>query len=264
MDAISLGPVVLSFERFVALLSLASLVLSAELMARKSDKRLSQWASNVVIWGLLGARLGFVVLHLAAYLQAPLSIFYIWQGGFSVISGILAGLIYTAWFYRKNIRDARWVVVPGLAAFAMWMLLSGFATIRTPAVTSLPDLSLELLNGESLELASLKGQPVVINIWATWCGPCQRELPMLVQADSDYDRVAFVFLDQRESAETVGAYLAKKGLEPRYAALDRSGAAGDLFRVVGTPTTLFFNPAGELTKRHVGEISRAALDDALR
>jgi thioredoxin-related protein len=86
---------------------------------------------------------------------------------------------------------------------------------------------------------------------------------MLAGADKDYSHVSFVFLDQRESADTVAAYLAKKGLELSYAALDRSGEAGDLFRVIGTPTTLFFDSEGNLVKRHVGEISRAALDDVL-
>lgn len=264
MDAIRLGPAVLSFERFVAVAALVTLFIVAELMARKTDKRLSQWASNVVLAGLISARLGFVLLHLKTYLAAPLTMVYFWQGGFSVISGIVGSALYTAWFYRKHIQEARWIVAPVLAGFAVWMALVSFSASRPPVLTSLPDISLELLTGETLELSSLKGQAVVLNIWATWCGPCQRELPMLVKADQDYPEVAFVFLDQRESAETVASYLAAKGLELSYPALDRSGEAGDLFRVIGTPTTLFFDAEGELVKRHVGEISRAALNDVLR
>lgn len=264
MDAISLGPFVLSFERFTALLSVVVLVAVAEVMARKTDERLAAWANNVVFIGLIAARLGFVLTHLTIYLADPLTIIYFWQGGFSVLSAAIAGLIYSAWFYRKDLRSAKWILTPTLAAVVIYFGLATFSSTRAPVVTELPSVTLEYSSGEVVDLASFVGQPTLVNIWATWCGPCQRELPMLALAEQEHPEVQFLFVDQRESAETVTNYLAKRNLSLKHNLLDLRGEAGDVFRVVGTPTTLFFDAEGQLVKRHVGEISRAALEDEFK
>ena len=264
MDALSLGPFVLSFERFTALVSVVALVIVAELLAKRTDKRLASWANNVVLIGFFAARSGFVLLHSDVYLEQPLSIVYIWQGGFSIISGILAGLLYSAWFYRRDFKNAKWILTPSLAALVIYTGLTAFAESRPPAVTELPDIQLEHMDGSSIRLSDFEGQPTVINIWATWCGPCQRELPMLAQAQNENGKVHFVFIDQGETAETVQAYLNQKQVQLEHSLLDLFGEAGNIFRVVGTPTTLFFDAEGQIVRRHVGEISRAALQNQIK
>ena len=264
MDALSLGPFVLSFERFTVLVSVVTLVVVAELLAKRTDERLAGWANNVVLIGFIAARLGFVLLHFGVYLEQPLSILYIWQGGFSIVSGILAGLLYSAWFYRKDFKNSKWILTPTLTALVIYTGLTVFAATRPSAVTELPNLQLKHMDGSSVHLTNFKGQPTVINIWATWCGPCQRELPMLVRAQDENSNVHFVFIDQGERAETVQDYLNQRHVQLEHSLLDLRGEAGDMFRVVGTPTTLFFDAEGQLVKRHVGEISRAALQDQIK
>ena len=74
---------------------------------------------------------------------------------------------------------------------------------------SLPDLTLERLEGGQLQLTSLVGEPVVINLWATWCLPCLRELPMMANMMRREPGVRFVFADQGEQRAVVESYLAE-------------------------------------------------------
>ncbi len=263
MDAISLGPIVLSFERFTIAVTFVVLVIVAEIFARKGAKDLSNWASNVILVALLSARVGFVLVNLASFADRPFSIFYFWQGGFSNLAGLMGAASYSVWFYRKDFSSLKTITKPVIAAFLIWGALLGFSASQVPAISALPDLSLETLSGEMLETDSLEG-PVVLNVWATWCGPCKREMPMLERAQKEHQTINFLFLDQQESAATVQAYLDQEELELENVLLDRSGEVGNLLRIKGTPTTLFFNANRELTKRHVGELSRAALEIELK
>lgn len=275
MDAISLGPFVLSFERFTAFASLAALVLIAELMARQvdkdteqSDKRLATWASNVVLVILLSARVGFVVIHSQIYLQQPLTALYFWQGGFSALSGIAGGAFYSLWFYRQNLKerklkDMRWIIAPSIAGLAVYLGLFGFSSTRTQAITELPNLNLKTMTSESINLKSFADQATIVNLWATWCGPCQRELPMMAKTEKEHPNIHFVFIDQQESANKVAAYLKERDLNLNNSLLDSTGQSANTFRLKGTPTTLFFDKDGQLIKRHVGEISRAALESQI-
>src|SRR5690554_551527 len=119
MTAFQLGPVVLSAPRFYAALGLVVLVLVAEWMAhrRRRDPQAptdaaahgagteaagASWAWSAAFAVVLGARLGFVVENLGAFLQQPWSILAIWQGGFSPWWGIGLGAAVAAWLLRGS------------------------------------------------------------------------------------------------------------------------------------------------------------------
>ena len=263
MDAVSLGPVVLSMERFSAVLGFVTLVVVAELLARHKAERLSLWASNAVLVSLLGARLGFVLTHLSVYLADPLSIFYIWQGGFSALSAVAAGLIHTLWTFRKERQLLRLTTRPIVAALAVWLGASALGATPTGGATTLPQLELETLTSTAVNLNSFEGQPTVLNLWATWCGPCKREMPLLAEVAAERPDVAFVFVDLRESPQTVANYLESRDLSLSNVLLDRRGEVARAFRTKGTPTSLFFTAEGDLVGRHLGELSRASLNDYL-
>lgn len=269
MDALQLGPFVISSERFIALLGLGLFVLVAEVLARRtpseaSSHDLSAWAGNTVWVLLLGSRLGFVLNHLNVYLAQPLSALYFWQGGFAPLWGVLAAAVYSFWYARKKQLQLKSILLPALTGLLVWTLALVVTSnrFRTVEPVALPELTLESLYTPAVNLASFTGQPVVVNIWATWCGPCARELPMLSEVAATSE-VPFLLIDQLESREKVASYLSQRGLEPRYVLLDTRGELAEVFRVKGTPTTLFFDSDGSLSKRHVGELSRALLGDYL-
>ncbi|WP_238534364.1 TlpA family protein disulfide reductase [Advenella kashmirensis] len=82
-----------------------------------------------------------------------------------------------------------------------------------PLAQPLPAMALPDMNGQMHNLQDLRNQKVVINLWATWCGPCRREMPMLEQAARQNPDVRFLFVNQGESAATIENYLRQEKLD---------------------------------------------------
>ena len=129
---------------------------------------------------------------------------------------------------------------------------------------NLPKLSLEQVTGEALSLSGLQGQPVVINLWATWCGPCRRELPLLQESSVRRPDIHYLFVSQQESKERVNRFLKENQLELEHVLLDPKGQLADVFRSRGLPTTLFFDSSGELVDAYLGELTSVSLFNALK
>ena len=117
------------------------------------------------------------------------------------------------------------------------------------------DLTLETMNGESIDLSEQKGHLLLINFWATWCAPCREEIPDLKSLHAGLRdqglRVIGVALD-RKGREVVAPF-AKK-LEINYPiVIDKEGTAESAFGPIpGLPTTIIVTPEGQITKRVVG------------
>jgi cytochrome c biogenesis protein CcmG/thiol:disulfide interchange protein DsbE len=116
----------------------------------------------------------------------------------------------------------------------------------------------QLLGGISAlksRLRSLRGYPVVLNIWGSWCPPCQAEFPLFASAGLAYGRrVAFLGLDVNDHPGPAQAFLAGHPVSyPSYQSL--SDAIGPLLPqgLLGTPTTLYFSPSGRMTYVHTGQ-----------
>lgn len=119
---------------------------------------------------------------------------------------------------------------------------------RLPAVTV---TSLDGATGP-LDLAGVTG-PAVINLWATWCAPCRRELPAFQEASEAHPHVAFIGVDIAEDPVAARAFLDRLGVTfPQYA--DEDGELSDTLGVASLPVTLIVDGRGELTT-HVGPMS---------
>ena len=108
-------------------------------------------------------------------------------------------------------------------------------------------------------MESLKGHPVVVNQWASWCGPCREEFPYFARAVKRHgDRVAFLGVDYLDDRDAAQAFLDE--LPPGFPSIfDRDGKAA---RAVGAggvmPTTVFIGPDGKLRHRKLGAYANAA------
>jgi thiol-disulfide isomerase/thioredoxin len=130
-----------------------------------------------------------------------------------------------------------------------------------------PDFTLKDLDGKEWTLSQLKGQPVMINFWATWCTPCKAEMPILEEAYQKYKDQGFVILgvdikgDMGE--DTVRQYIKDLGLTFPIV-MDSTGQVEDMYRVRAYPTSAFVARDGTLTDVKRGAIvSTAALEQYL-
>jgi cytochrome c biogenesis protein CcmG/thiol:disulfide interchange protein DsbE len=117
MDALQIGLFALPWVRVQVALALLALVVVAEVLARRVDRRLSPWVYNAILVGLLGARVGFVLENASVYARDPLSALYVWQGGFDPLWGILAGGGYTLMTLPKHLW--RYAALAGVVALVV-------------------------------------------------------------------------------------------------------------------------------------------------
>ena len=126
-----------------------------------------------------------------------------------------------------------------------------------------PDFVLTTLAGEPFTLSDLDGTPVVLNFWATWCGPCRNELPALQDAAERYDgRIRFVGVDQGEEAEVVQSFVDEFGLTFPIP-MDHEGAVGQRYNVRGLPTTFFIDSNGLIRSIWSGEMNAITLAEQI-
>jgi thiol-disulfide isomerase/thioredoxin len=127
-----------------------------------------------------------------------------------------------------------------------------------------PDFTLESLGGQSVSLASLQGKPVVLNFFATWCGPCKYELPAFqAMAERHADRgLTFLLVDLQEDAEQVAPFLESLKVSLP-AVLDESGRVTKTYRVRGLPSTFFVDREGVIRAVQLGALDDRALEGGI-
>lgn len=115
-----------------------------------------------------------------------------------------------------------------------------------------PDFTLKNLDGEEVKLSDYKGKIVLINFWATWCPPCDREMPHLEKLYNEYkDELVILAVDVQESKKTVKKYVEKKGLTFPVL-LDTDGRVAREYYVAAFPTSYFVDADGYFVERVQG------------
>jgi cytochrome c biogenesis protein CcmG/thiol:disulfide interchange protein DsbE len=124
-----------------------------------------------------------------------------------------------------------------------------------------PDFTLKLFNGDQIKLSDLKGKAVLLNFWASWCGPCREEAPALEASWKKYRDKSVVFIgvnvwDDKDSAlrylrEFGGGYL--NGMDPK-------GEIAIDYGVAGVPETYFIHPSGKIVDKYTGTLTEEVID----
>ncbi|HWQ87165.1 TlpA disulfide reductase family protein [Brevundimonas sp.] len=252
MNAIEVGPLVLSGERFAIIVGVAVFLLGSGVLASRVSARFNGWSTAAVLAGLGGARLAHVAVHWSYFADDPLRALAVWQGGFLWVWALPPVAVAAALMLRER-RLMLWAAAPVIAC-----ALAGTATARLTAGTEptpAPAMVLADLEGGAVNLATVDGRPTVINLWATWCPPCRREMPALARAQDAHPEVRFLFVNQGEGQAKVAGWLEEAGLEIDNVLLDRAMAAPRHYGAAGLPVTLFLRPDGRLAKVHVGEVA---------
>jgi len=137
---------------------------------------------------------------------------------------------------------------------------------RTPNVGDpAPDFTLKTLDGEKVSLSDFKGQPVLINFWATWCPPCRFEMPAIEKAWQQYKDDGFVVLavDVEEPISVVQRFVENFGLTFPIL-LDYKGDVSDLYRLRAFPTSYFVGRDGKIVVAHRGMMTEQILQQYMQ
>jgi peroxiredoxin len=184
------------------------------------------------------------------------------------------------WQRRLPLIASVLAIVIGLLLIAGPSLLSSLATTSKPALQSgmqsgmpkegqpIPDFELPTLDGgRTVRLSALRGSPVVINFWATWCGPCKQEMPLLVE---QYNwnkgkglRVLAVDTLANDNLDDMKAFAQK--FDMNFDVLvDKTDAIAGGWEVMGLPTTFFVKPDGTVAKVHIGQLTADQLKEYMQ
>ncbi|MGA2426305.1 MAG: TlpA disulfide reductase family protein [Terriglobales bacterium] len=162
-----------------------------------------------------------------------------------------------------------------IAAIVLVMLFAGIRTARNnrangPANGQLignlaPDFELQTLDGKNLKLSDLRGKAVLLNFWATYCGPCKVEMPWFVELQKEYGSQGFQIVgvaNDDASTEDIAKFAKEMGIN--YPILIGKDSVSDSYKVSVLPTSFFVDRDGKLIAREFGLQSRSVFVDHIK
>jgi len=167
-------------------------------------------------------------------------------------------------FFRKSALSIAAFVSVGFLGLLVWGMLnkqpitglSGITMVNRPA----PDFILTTFKGTTISLESLRGKPVVINFWASWCPPCRIEAPLIERTWRGYKNRDLIFLGINIQDREEDALNYIREFDITYPnGPDPTGEISIDYGVSGLPVTFFVSSQGEVVRRWVGAIEKSVL-----
>ena len=128
-----------------------------------------------------------------------------------------------------------------------------------------PDFVLQTLDGKNLKLSDFRGRAVLLNFWATYCGPCKIEMPWFVELQKEYGPQGFQIVgvaNDDASTEDIAKFAKEMGIN--YPILIGKDSVSDRYNVSVLPTTFFLDRDGKLIAREFGLVSRSVFVDHIK
>jgi peroxiredoxin len=130
------------------------------------------------------------------------------------------------------------------------------------AGTPAPDFSLATSSGQTITLSALRGQKVVLNFWASWCGPCKTEMPDLQAMSNKYEgqiKLIGVNLTSDDDLDRAKSFMLENGLTFP-SVLDVDGTAKKSYGIIGLPVTMTIDGNGTVVERRDGQLTHETMD----
>lgn len=256
---LQIGPLALPVSVLVIFLAIGLATFVGKRIGHKAGLNTEPAILWITLVSLACARMAFVWQYRDAYFSEPFSIIDIRDGGWSPLAGFVTAGMYVALAVMRRSVMFKALLGAFATGTAIYVGALLFMDTKHQVVQPLPEVTLAAIDGSTIALNSYQGKPVVVNLWATWCPPCQREMPVLERAQQDNPDMHFVFVNQGETAGHVAQFLQKNQLILDNMLLDAKGDIARHFGQRGLPATLFFNAQGHLVSSRLGELSHATL-----
>uniref|UniRef100_A0A486XYQ3 Thioredoxin n=1 Tax=Rheinheimera sp. BAL341 TaxID=1708203 RepID=A0A486XYQ3_9GAMM len=262
MLSISIGPISLPSVVLLLLASVIAALLLAKLLTKSVPGSVTDPLLLVLFGALLFGRLVFVVRFADSYDS-------LWQmldfrdRGIDAGATVLAALVLLVVQIKRH-PQFKQAMLAGALLCSGGFALGSFWLHTQQQQQVLADITLETLSGYQVALPQLaQGKPVVLNLWATWCPPCHREMPALLKAEQQNPELRFMLVNLQENRATVQQYLRQHQLSFSHVLLDPRGDVASSYGAQGVPATLFFAADGKLAAAHFGELSHAVLQQGI-
>lgn len=264
MYTIPIGPISLPIDRLLLIVSLAVALIVSAVVGRKSKIKADGSIASIFIVSMIMARISFVIRYFEQYQGDWLGIIDIRDGGFDVITGFIVAIAMLSWLLWKRPKIRKALLSGAISGLLVWGIISFSLSVIKGTSQYLPDIMVVNSDSKPVALGSVENhKPRVINLWATWCPPCRREMPVLQQAQQNYPEIGFIFVNQGEHHQVVKEYLDRESLKIENMLTDSKGQLGSLIGSRALPTTIFVDEGGVLVDAHLGELSRATLKQKL-
>jgi len=274
MSVIQIGPFTLDGLIFLAVLGFAAAMIAAIWYDKKRGSQIEKKLWWLTLIAALVGRLVFVMRFWPSYQEQPLEIINIRDGGFVWQAALVVYGLALLWlFFRRRalfagIAQALAIGALVISGGLIWMQPWKESPLNWYEMSHLKQLkplsfAANIKEKTALPTDQYQGKPTVINLWATWCPPCRREMPVLQQAQEKYKDVNFVFINQGERPEQIQEFLQEQDLKLQNLWLDEHGLSGQAIDSKGLPSTLFLDAQGQIVSARLGELSAASLKSHL-
>lgn len=263
MSSFSFGIFAIKTSQLLLVLCLFAALAIALIISWRKKIKVTDTSLQIVLMSMIVARIVFVAAWFEQYWNSPLSILDIRDGGFNVVAGIIAGCALVAW---RGWREP--VLRTPLAAGTLTFLLAwGIAVPSADSIAgevALPAVTVKTFDGRLTTFKELAhGKPLVINLWASWCPPCRREMPLLVEAQKKNKDITFVFVNEDNDPDEALFFANQMNLSTKSIVADYDFGLMRMFGARVLPTTFYYSKDGALVATHVGGLSTATLASEL-
>src|SRR5699024_1569805 len=294
MSSLNVGPLALSLQTFIVFAGVIVAWIVAAILGRQRRVPAADALFSLVLVSLVGARLLFVAKYWSSFASAPLSVIDIRDAGFDAWGAVFAAALWLVWRLRNDAPLRMPLLVAVASGAGLWAATTGVLTMAEQKGREMPSIALRVPqhsgmqspamlallndtlgisqtqardpnNAVEIDLRNVaEGSGTIVNIWATWCPPCRREMPVLEKAQNEHAGLRFVFVNQGEGEGRVRTFVQGEGLSLDHVYLDPHGRLSAAMGAHGLPTTLFYNAQGELVDVRMGELSSATLQRSIK